>query len=164
MSLVLLVRRPLHHQSAIRPRHGAAHENQVVFAVDLDDVEIADSALSIAVLPCRLVALLGTAAAAVAGHGADRAAGAVHLLGAVGGGQALEVMTLHDAGEAAALGGADDIDAWNVLEDVGGAQDRANGGLGRAVEAELANEALRLGVGLGQKFLARLAARLAALG
>ena len=84
--LVLLVRRPDDDQAAVRAWDGTADENKVIVIVDLDDVKVADGALGVAVLPGGFVSLLGPAAAAVAGVGADGACGAIYLFGAVGGG------------------------------------------------------------------------------
>ena len=60
-------------EAAVGAGDGAPHKDKVIFGIDLDDVEIADRALGIAVLTCRLVALLGSAATAVAGIGRDAA-------------------------------------------------------------------------------------------
>jgi hypothetical protein len=40
LALVSLVRRPNHDVAAIRSRDGAAHEDQVVLAIDADDAQI----------------------------------------------------------------------------------------------------------------------------
>src|SRR5581483_11850731 len=162
--LPALVRRPDQHQAAVRPRHGAAHEHDVVVGVDLDHVEVADRDAGVAVAAGHADALLGAAAAAVAGVGAEATVLPRALLDAVAQAQALEAVPLHRAGEAAALARADHIDARHVLEDVGGGQDGADGLVGRAVEAELADVALRLDVGLGQDLDAGLLHPLAALG
>src|SRR5262249_38510069 len=106
-----------------------------------------------------LVAVLARHAAAlgnVAGELTltDRARVAMHLLDAVRGPLALEVVADHDAGGAAALGDADDVDPFDfgqvidieLLPDFQ-AFDRA---------AEFADEALRLATGFGQRFDAGL--------
>src|SRR5205085_8721878 len=125
-----------------------ADEKEVIFLVDLDDVEVADGALGVPVLAGGLVTLFRPAAAAVAGHRADRAALTMHFFGAVGGRHALKVVALHDARKAAPLGSADDIDTRRVLKNVGSRQNGADLGLGRTIEPELADVALGLAIGL----------------
>src|SRR6516165_9933286 len=102
-----LVRGPHHDQPAIGAGDGALHEHQVVVGVDADDGQVADGDALTAVLAGHADALLGPAATAVAGVGGDRAVLAVALLDAVAAAKAAEVVSLHDAREAAALGGAD---------------------------------------------------------
>src|SRR5690348_31665 len=106
---VHLVGRADHDQAAVGAGDGSADQQEVVLEVDLDDVEVPDGDPAVAVLPGGEVAELGPAAAAIAGVRAGAAGGAVDLLGAVGGGQALEVVPLHDARVAAPLAGADDV-------------------------------------------------------
>src|SRR5262245_49684577 len=105
--LVLLVGWPDNDEAAVGAGDRAADEDDMVLGVDLDDVEVANGALGIAILAGGLVTFLGPAGAAIGGVRADRTARAMDFLGAVGGGQAMEIVALHDAGEAAALGGAD---------------------------------------------------------
>src|SRR5207249_5144128 len=86
--------------------------------------------------------------AAVAGVRTDRAGRAVVLLDAVAGRQAGEVVPLHRPREAAALAGADHVHALGLLEDFAGRQLGADLQLGRLLQAELADVALRLHVRL----------------
>src|SRR5262249_6612497 len=79
----------------------------------------------------------------------DRAGGAVVLLDPVAGWQAVEVVAFHGAGGATALRGAGDVHGLAGLEQVGGEEQLADLELRRRVETELADIALRLGVGVG---------------
>src|SRR5262245_7634419 len=107
--LPALVGRPDDDQPVGGARDGAADEDEVVLGVDADDVEVADGRARAAVAAGHADALLGAAAAAVAGVGGDAAVLAVALLDAVAAAQALEVVPLHVAGEAAALARADHV-------------------------------------------------------
>src|SRR5207245_39367 len=133
-----------HDQPAVGPGDGALNQDEVVVGVDAHHVEVADGDALGAVVAGHADALLGPAATAVARVRGDAAVLAVALLDAVAAAQAAEVVPLHVAGEAAALASANYIDTRHVLEDVGGRQDRAHLRLRRGVEAELADEALRL--------------------
>src|SRR5262245_4754765 len=152
----LLVGRPDHHQAAVAAGHGALDEHQVLIGVDLDHGEVADGNARVAVLAGHADALLGAAAAAVAGVGGDRAALPRPLLDAVAVAQALEVVPLDRAREAAALGGADHVDVGvdldfrflvllaldlllDLLEHVGDRESGADLVLGGLVQSELAD-------------------------
>src|SRR5262249_34923946 len=143
-SAALLVRGADQDQPAPRPGDGAADEQDVAVVVDADDGEVADGAALGPVAAGHALALLGPAAAAVAGVRADAAGSAVVLLDAVAGGQALEVVPLHRPGRSAALGRADHVHGGHVLEDLSDPEHGADLGVGRAIEAELADVALRL--------------------
>src|SRR5437764_12600893 len=71
-----LVRGPHHHEAAVVAGHGALDQQQVVLGVDANDVEVADRDALVAVAAGHALALLGPAAAAVAGVRADAAGGA----------------------------------------------------------------------------------------
>src|SRR5205807_6500312 len=121
-----------------RPRHRAAHQHQMVLAVDLDNIEVAHRDPAVAVPSRGLVALLGPAATAVAGVRTNRAGGTVVLLDAVAGRQTVETVPLHGARGAAALAGADDVHLRGLLEHLRGRQYVADLQLARLVQAELA--------------------------
>src|SRR5262249_35410061 len=154
-----LARRPHDDQAAVGAGHRPLYQHQVVLGIDADDRQVADRDALGAVAAGHLLAPLGPAAAAVAGQRARRARLAVHLLGAVAGGQAGEVPPLHDAGGAAALAGADDVHGrvgldllllavgvadlfLDLAEDLADLQDRADLQVGRRLEAEFADELL----------------------
>src|SRR5207253_316231 len=98
-----LARRANHHDAAIEAGHSAAHQDQVLVGIDLHDLEIAHGDAFVAVAASHADALLGPAAAAVAGVGTDRAVLPPAFLDAVGMPQAAEVVPFDDAREAAAL-------------------------------------------------------------
>src|SRR5262249_10860519 len=103
--------RPYLDRAALRPRHGAADEQQVAVGYHVDDLE--------ALLSDALVAHLARAADALEhargrGRGADRTRRA-HVVRAVGDGAAAEVVALDRALEALALGGAGDLDRLALL-------------------------------------------------
>src|SRR4051812_2096744 len=100
-----LIRRPDHHQAAIWPRHGPAHQDQMILAVDLDDVQVTDGDARVAVAPGHFVALFRTTATAVRGVRANGTGGAVVLLDTVAGRQTAEAVPLHGTSGAAALAG-----------------------------------------------------------
>src|SRR5579862_5725896 len=85
------------------------------------------------------------------------------LLGAVGGGHALEIVPFHDARVAAALASADDVDVLAFLENLVSRQQGADFDIGRgwAVEAEFLDIALRLTVRLFKNLHAGLLEALA---
>src|SRR5262249_58929507 len=105
----------------------------------------------------------GPAAAAVAGVGGDAAVLAEAFLDTVAVAQAGEVMPLDHARCAAALGGAGDIDALDILEHVRGVENRADLDVARLVEPEFRDVALRLGFGLRRQLDTGGAARLPAV-
>src|ERR1700687_2230121 len=82
---------------------------------------------------------------------ADGARRTVMLLDAVAGGQAGEVMALHGAGGSSALGSSDDVHGCNVLEDFSGSEYSAHFDVRGLLQAEFANVALRLAIGLGRQ-------------
>src|SRR5262245_45067335 len=93
-----LVGRADHDQAAVEAGHGAADEQQVVAAVEADDLKVADGNPRVAVAAGHADALLRPAAAAVAGVGGDRAALPRTLLDAVAVPQPAEPVALDDAG------------------------------------------------------------------
>src|SRR3954452_14087474 len=104
------------HSPALGPRHGAAEQEQVLVGDHVDDGQ--------ALLGHALVAHLARAPDALEdarwrGRRADRARGA-HVVRAVGDRAAAEVVSLHRALEALALGGAGDLDGLPLLERVDG--------------------------------------------
>src|SRR6516162_3749522 len=123
---ILLVGGPHNDQAAVGPWDCAAHEEQVVFLIDLDNVEVAHGNLAVAILTSGEMAFLGPAAAAVRGHGGGAAGLAMDFLGAVGSGHALEIVPFHDARVAAPLARADDVDVLAFLENLVGGQDKAD--------------------------------------
>src|SRR5262249_37771050 len=129
--LTLLVGRPDHDQAAVGPRDRPLDQEEVVVGIDADHVEVADGAALGPVPAGHFLALLGPAAAPVAGQRADAAVRAVDLLGAVAGRQPGEAPALHDAGGAPALGGADHVHRLGVLEDLGHGQPGAHLDVGR---------------------------------
>src|SRR5437763_13673927 len=96
--------------------------------------------------------------------GADAARRSVVLLDAMAGRQAGEVVPFHRPSSATPFAGADDVYRLDVLEHVGGGKDGADLGLRRLGQAELANKALRLAVGLGREADSRRCPGLPALG
>src|SRR5947209_18355268 len=100
----LLVRRPDHDERPVEAGDGAADEQEVVAAVHANHVEVADGDALVAVPAGHADALLGPAAAAVRGVGADRAALPRPLLDAVAVPQAAAVLPREDPGPPAALG------------------------------------------------------------
>src|SRR5262249_18357304 len=130
-----LVRRADHDEPAVGAGDGAADEDEVVDRVDADHCQVADGDALVAVAPGHADAALGPTATAVGRVGANRAALAHALLDAVAGAEALVVVPLHDAGGAAALGLADDVNRLDVLEDHVGLEHLADLLLGRLVQA-----------------------------
>src|SRR5262245_55283437 len=122
----MLVRGPEEDEPAVGAGDGAADDDEMVLAVDADDLEVPDGDALGAVAASHAQALLGTAVAAVAGVRANRAALPFALLDAVAGAEAAEVVSLDDARRAAALRRAGDINVLDVLEDLGGGQDGAD--------------------------------------
>ena len=147
------IRRPHHDERPVEAGDGAADEDDVVFQIDLDDLQVANGHALGAVAAGQLLATLRSTAAAVAGDRGCRTRLAVDFLGAVGSRQAAETPSLDDACRPTALGGADDIDRLHVLEKIDG-QLRADFRSCFAIEAELADEALWFDVGLFGDFLA----------
>src|SRR5438552_1639460 len=94
--LVLLVGGPYHDQAAVGAGHRAADQHDVILGVDPHYQKIANGDLAVAVLTGGGVPLLGSAGTSVAGMRADGTRLAMHLLGPVRGGQALEIVPLHD--------------------------------------------------------------------
>src|SRR6185369_5522246 len=104
-----------HHEAAGGAGDGALDEDQVLVLGDLDHVEVAVGDLFDAPVAGHLLAgryALGDGV--LAAEGARRAL-AVGL--SVGRGEAVEAPAADDAHEAAALGGADDVDLLVALED-----------------------------------------------
>src|SRR4051794_2392026 len=104
------------HGAALRPRHGAAQQEQVLVGDDIDHGE--------ALLGHALVTHLARAPDALEaprrrGRRADRARGA-HVVRAVGDRAAAEVVPLDRALEALSLGGAGDLDRLALLEGLDG--------------------------------------------
>src|SRR5437879_917386 len=99
------VRRSNHDEAAVRPGHGAAHQNDVVFAIDTDDAEVAHRHPAGTITARHALAFFRPAATAVAGNGTDTAGGPVMALDTVTGPQPLEAVPLHHAGRAPALAG-----------------------------------------------------------
>src|SRR5437588_12436326 len=91
-ALILLVRGPHHDQAAVGTRHGAADEHQIIVGVDAHHAQIAGSYPAGAVTSRHALALLGPAAAAVAGMRADASRRPVMPFDAVAGFQAFESM------------------------------------------------------------------------
>src|SRR5439155_19328409 len=89
-----------------------------------DHFKIADGDALVAVTPGHAFAALGAAATTIAGVRADTAGGAVVFLDAVAGGQTGEVVPLHGAGRAAALGGAGHVHCGHAVEHLPGGHDR----------------------------------------
>jgi hypothetical protein len=85
-------------------------------------------------------------------------------LDAVASTQALEAVTFHGAGGAAALAGADDIDGFDIFEHLGDGQQLADLGRGGFFQAKFANVSLGLAVGLGSDLDARRFALAPAIG
>src|SRR5262249_51799441 len=139
-----LVRFLDHDVAAVGPRHGAVDQQQVVLGVDPHQPYVAHRAPLVAVLAGHAAAL-GDVTGKLAL--ADRARVAVHLLHAVRRALALEVVPHHDAGGAAALGGADDVEPLDFGQVIDVERlpdcDALDGG------AEFADEALGLAIGLG---------------
>lgn len=147
--LLDLVRRLNDDQAAIGSGDGALDQNDVVFGIDVDDVEVADRHLFGAVVAGHFLALLGTAETSVRGQvrTTDRA---VNLFHAVAGAQALEVPALHGAGETAALARADHVDALGILENFRDGELVADLVFGRRFfKAEFADVLLGFAIGLG---------------
>src|SRR6185437_16918365 len=94
---LLLVGRPDHDQAAVGARDSSLDQDDVVLGVDANDGQVANRDALVAVAAGHASALLGSAAAAVAGQRADAAGRAVVLLDAVAGWQAGEVVPLHHA-------------------------------------------------------------------
>src|SRR6266542_1004352 len=92
---VLLVGGADDDEAAVGAGDGAADDEEVILEVDLDDVEIANGGLGVAVLPGGEMAELGSAGAAVGRVRAGAAALTMVLLGAVSGGHAGEVVPFH---------------------------------------------------------------------
>src|SRR5262249_13936985 len=101
--LAALVCRPDHDEAAVGTGNCALDQDGVVAGVDAANVRVADVAALTAVPSGHANALLGPAATAVTGIRGDAAVLPVALLDAVAAAQTLEVVSLHDAGEAAAL-------------------------------------------------------------
>ena len=139
-----------HHHATVGAGNGAANEDDVVFGIDVDDVEITDGDLLGAVLSGHFLTLFGTTETPV-GRDIGTTDGAVYFLHTVARGETGKVPTLHGTGEATALGGADDIDALDFAEDFRDGQLVAYLALGGFVEAELFDEFLGFAVGLGRK-------------
>src|SRR6185295_5730293 len=94
---------------------GALDEDQVLFLLDLDDVEVPAGDLFDAPVAGHLLAgmdALGDGVLAAQGAGGAFAVGL-----AVSGGEAVEAPAPDDAHEAAALGGADDVDFLVAFEE-----------------------------------------------
>ena len=91
-----LVRLPDHHVAAVGAGHRAADQQQIVFRVDAHHFEVAHGAAFVADTgrPCCLP-LKTWAGNGVAAGAADVA---MHLLHAVRGPLAVEIVPLHDAG------------------------------------------------------------------
>src|SRR5690606_24987672 len=100
-------------EAAVVAGHGAADQQQVVFGVDAHDLQVPHGDPGVAVLAGLLDALED---ARRVGRGARGAGVAVHALHAVAGPQAAEAVPLDDAGVAAALARADDVDAGDLAE------------------------------------------------
>src|SRR4051794_26705951 len=98
---LLLVGRADGDETALVAGDGALDQDEVVLSVDADHAEVADGDALGPVAAGHALALLGAAAAAVAGVRADAARGAVVLLDAVAGRQAGEAVPLHGAAGAA---------------------------------------------------------------
>ena len=95
---------------------GAVDEQVALLGVDAPDLEVLDRALDVPHATSHAQALED---ASGGGAGADGAGLAVVAVGTVGGGDTSEAVTLHDAREALALGGAGDVDELADLEGVG---------------------------------------------
>src|SRR4051794_19671972 len=93
--------------AAVGPGDRPLDQEQVVGRVDPDHLQVLDGDPRVAVLPGLLDALAGVGRV---GAGAGRTGVAVHPLDAVRGPEALEPVPLHDAREATALAGPDDVD------------------------------------------------------
>src|SRR6185436_4241704 len=103
-----------HDEAAGGAGDGALHEDQVLVFGDLDDVEVAAGDLFDAPVAGHLLAggdALGDRVLAAEGAGGALAVGL-----AVGCGEAVEAPAADDAHEAAALGGADDVDLLVAFE------------------------------------------------
>src|SRR5262249_32937069 len=135
----LLIRRPNQYQRAIGAGNRAAHQDKVLRAVDLDNIQIADGHALRAIPSGHALALFRPAAAPIASQGADAAWGAVMFLHAVAGGQAGKTVTFHDARSAAPFGGANHVHTGNVLEYTVGSENLADFDLGGFLQSELAN-------------------------
>ena len=112
--------RPLHcvadeDDAAASAGNGALDEQQALLEVDRVNLEVQHGDALATHATGHAHALEDTAGGR---GGADGAGLAVVAVRTVRGGDALEVVALHDAGEALALGGADDVDELAGLEDV----------------------------------------------
>src|ERR1700712_1197769 len=130
------------HEAVARPGHGATKQHEVLGGIEADDLE--------PLLGNALVAHLARSADALEhargrGRGADRTRGA-HVVRTVAYRTAAEVVALHGALEALALGDAGDLDLLALLERLDG-HGVAHLQLTRFV-AELAHVAEGTGVGL----------------
>ena len=96
---------------AIGSRHGAMEEQQVPLFIDLNDVDVLYRDTHVAELPGHFLALGGHTRGEAC---ADRAAVTKVFVRTVATLETREVMALHDAAEAATLGGTDNI---NLLSD-----------------------------------------------
>src|SRR2546423_4958069 len=95
------------HQAVHRTRHRAAHEQEIALGVDSHDTQADLGEVAGAHMPGHALAFDD---ARRVGTRRDRSGLAVPRV-AVGLGAAVEVMTVHDALKAAALGDAADFDA-----------------------------------------------------
>ena len=142
-----LVRFLNHHVTAVRTRHGAADQQQIVLGVDAH--ELSGSASCVCALPywpampAPLSTRLGNALRPV--PPACRCTFFTPCVARWPG----KLCRTHDAGGAAALGGGRDVDRLDVGE--GFDLDLAADGQFAGSTAELANESLRLAIGLGEQ-------------
>src|SRR6266851_1586507 len=157
------IRRSNHDEAAVRPGHGAAHQNDVVFAIDTDDAEVAHRDPAGTITARHALAFFRPAATAVAGNGTDTAGGPVMALDTVTGSQPLEAVPLHHAGRAPALASADYVDGGHAVEYFHGRQDLANLSLRGRIQTEFADVTLWLAVGLGRQGYSGGSARPAAV-
>src|SRR5690606_19748474 len=104
------------HQAVLGAGDGAHDEQQPALGVDRLDAQVLRRVAVAAHATGHAHALED---ATGRGAAADRTGGAVHLVRTVAGAEAAEAVTLHDAGDARALGGAGAVAQFARLEDRG---------------------------------------------
>src|SRR5688572_10025047 len=109
-------RRSHHHERAPGAGYGPADQKQIALGVGLDDLEVERGHPAMAHVSGHPGPLENTTRCSA---GADRTRRAVLRLRTVCRGLSLEVVSLHAAGEALALGHADHVDALAGLEHIG---------------------------------------------
>src|SRR6478672_7077526 len=111
-----LVRRFQNHIAAVRARHAAIDQHEIVLFVDLHHIDIANRHTLIAIATGHALALLHAAATAVGRQGAGAAHVAMHLLDTVRRPLTGKIVALHRTRETTALGEARDIDGLHAFQ------------------------------------------------